>query len=110
MRGSSRCCWIWLELGCCYTSDTQNLKQQEELARSKTMERPAVNLCRRPSSIPNGDVVGGISSQSVEFLQKLDALRKRRMEDRYGVAHTRPSALLPLPADGYRDPLREGWV
>ena len=32
------------------------------------------------------DVMGGISSQSVEFLQKLDALRKRRMEDRYGVA------------------------
>jgi len=36
------------------------------------------------------DVMGGIRSQSVEFLQKLDALRKRRMEDRYGVAHTRP--------------------
>ena len=37
------------------------------------------------------DVMGGISSQSVEFLQKLDALRKRRMEDRYGAVHTRPS-------------------
>jgi len=35
-------------------------------------------------------LMGCISSQSVEFLQKLDALRKRRMEDRYGVAHTRP--------------------
>jgi len=33
------------------------------------------------------NVMGVTSSQSVE----LDALRKRRMEDRYGVAHTRPS-------------------
>ena len=37
------------------------------------------------------DVMGGISSQSVEFLQKLDALRKRRMVDRYGAVHTHPS-------------------
>ena len=39
------------------------------------------------------DVMGGNGSQSVEFLHKLDALRKRRMEDRYGAVHTRPSGL-----------------
>jgi len=37
------------------------------------------------------DVMGGNGSQSVEFLQKLDALGKRRMEDRYGAIRTRPS-------------------
>ena len=37
------------------------------------------------------DVMGGIGSQSVEFLRLLDGLRTKRKEDRGGVAHTRPT-------------------